>query len=535
MQMIKKPGNNFIKFLILFLAIIIPWIIGIVLVNKSADSEKKHPVKLVNYQRDTIQKADHSQFEILQVDFETPQQLTEVCLTCHNMTAQDVMKTSHWTWSKEYITDSGDTIQLGKKNNVNNFCIGVESNEARCTSCHIGYGWEDSDFDFTDGKNIDCIVCHDQTGTYMKFPTGAGFPVQETKKFGNRTFYPPDYKVIAQNVGKPSKQNCGVCHFFGGGGNNVKHGDLASELKEATKEVDVHMAVDGANLDCIDCHKTERHNITGNLYSIASTNTNRVLCEQCHTGQPHQNKIINKHTNKIACQTCHIPAYAKVSATKMYWDWSTAGKFNEDGSYLIKRDSAGNMIYHTMKGSFAWKNNVDPEYYWFNGNARHYLLGDQTDTTNSVQLNTLLGSYDDKTAKLIPVKVHAARQIWDPIFKTIILPHLFGKDSMAYWKNYDWNKAAEAGMKSVGLPYSGEYAFASSEMYWPINHMVAPSEEALQCSDCHSRESRLSNLTGFYLPGRDRSVFLDILGFALIVIAFTGVGIHTFLRLTRNK
>ena len=113
----------------------------------------------------------------------------------------------------------------------------------------------------------------------------------------------------------------------------------------------------------------------------------------------------------------------------------------------------------------------------------------------------------------------------------MILPHLFGKDSTSYWKNFDWNKAAETGMKSVDLPYSGEYAFAPTEMYWPINHMVAPMDESLQCADCHSRDSRLSQLTDFYLPGRDYSSFLDWFGFGLMFFAFVGVMVHAVLRI----
>ncbi len=51
-----------------------------------------------------------------------------------------------------------------------------------------------------------------------------------------------DLNKIAQSVGKPKRTNCGVCHFFGGGGNNVKHGDLEMAMFEPTKEIDIHMA-----------------------------------------------------------------------------------------------------------------------------------------------------------------------------------------------------------------------------------------------------------------------------------------------------
>ena len=75
------------------------------------------------------------------------------------------------------------------------------------------------------------------------------------------------------------------------------------------------------------------------------------------------------------------------------------------------------------------------------------------------------------------------KQIYDSKYDYLIYPHLFGKDG--FWKTYDWNKAAEIGMKAAGLPYSGSYGFVQTEMYWPINHQVAPKEKALRCIDCH--------------------------------------------------
>ena len=44
-------------------------------------------------------------------------------------------------------------------------------------------------------------------------------------------------------------------------------------------------------------------------------------------------------------------------------------------------------------------------------------------------------------------------------------------------------------MASIDLPYSGKYNFVETEMYWPINHMVAPVEKSLKCTDCHTRKA----------------------------------------------
>ena len=42
-------------------------------------------------------------------------------------------------------------------------------------------------------------------------------------------------------------------------------------------------------------------------------------------------------------------------------------------------------------------------------------------------------------------------------------------------------------MKAAGLAYSGEYGWVETEMFWGIDHMVSPKEDALKCRDCHVR------------------------------------------------
>lgn len=85
---------------------------------------------------------------------------------------------------------------------MNNFCINIQSNEPRCTSCHAGYGWKDKTFDFSNPHNVDCLACHEQTGTYHKFPTGAGNPVAEPTLFkeDGKTYNPPEWNKVAQSV-----------------------------------------------------------------------------------------------------------------------------------------------------------------------------------------------------------------------------------------------------------------------------------------------------------------------------------------------
>lgn len=431
---------------------------------------------------------DHTQLPVLQGPFASAQDVTKACLSCHAEAANEIMHTTHWTW--EYVNETtGQT--LGKKTLINNFCIGIQSNEPRCTSCHIGYGWSNQEFDFTAQNNVDCLVCHDTTGEYKKFPTGAGLPVSESKEFpvGSGTIWnPPDLAKVAQNVGLTSRETCGSCHFFGGGGDEVKHGDLDSSLNDPSFELDVHMSADGQDFTCTTCHVTENHQTVGSRYSMDPEQWKG--CESCHGEAPHNLAALNQHAVKVACQTCHIPEFARGGIpTKMTWDWSKAGKLTDEGKPVVVKDDAGHVTYDGQKGEFTYGANVIPEYVWFNGQVQYTLAGDKIDPSNVIAINDFLGDKDDPNAKIWPVKRFEAVQPYDTVNNLLVIPHLFGKDESAYWGNYDWDKAITFGMEYAGLPYSGEYGFVKSEMYWPITHMVAPASEALVCKDCHTAES----------------------------------------------
>ena len=203
--------------------------------------------------------------------------------------------------------------------------------------------------------------------------------------------------------------------------------------------------------------------------------------------------------------------------------------------------------YDSRHGTAVFQKDVKPEYVWFNGTANHHMLHDKVkDTTQPLILNPLFGSYHDNVdprdpehpSKIWPVKVMRGKQPYDPVNMLLIQPYLAGKikGSGALWADYNWNASFKHGMKYIGLPYSGHYAFMRTETIWPLNHEVSPSDKALQCADCHnSKDSRLKNLTGFYLPGRDHSSLLDNAGLIFIILVLVGVSIHGILRIISNK
>jgi octaheme c-type cytochrome (tetrathionate reductase family) len=493
--------------------------------------------------------ADHSKFKELQGPFVSGPEVTQACLGCHTEAAKQVHKSIHWTWE----LNNPDTGQrLGKKHLVNSYCISITSNYARCTSCHVGYGWKDGSFDFGSEQNVDCLACHDTTGSYKKFPTGAGHPAYQDTEFAGKPVKAVDLVQVAQHVGRTSRATCGACHFSGGGGDAVKHGDLDSSLGKPDLALDVHMNAEGLNYSCATCHTFINHQSTGSRYTVTAKDetgvampgvkVTRATCESCHGNAPHRadiNNRLNTHVDKVACQTCHIPAMARGGkATKTWWDWSTAGQKGEDGKPLVKKDEKGNVTYDGMKGDFAWGEDLIPEYFWFDGQVRYSLLGDKIDDSIGVaEINSVRGSYGDPKARIWPFKVMRGRQPYDTENKTLLVGHLFGKDDAAYWKTFDWDKALRAGMqeaKAVGQTggdYSGKYAFIETKMYWPLTHMVAPKEEALDCESCHSHDGRLAKLTGFYLPGRDANTWIDRIGWFLVIVTLAGVLLHGLARL----
>jgi octaheme c-type cytochrome (tetrathionate reductase family) len=398
--------------------------------------------------------------------FESGSDVTLACLNCHPDAATQVMATVHWSWEGDPVLLPGreETVTIGKKHSLNNFCLGIQSNWSSCTSCHAGYGWSDADFDFAAQENVDCLVCHDQTGGYVK--SRFGYVAEGV-----------DLLAVAASVGRPTRENCGSCHFNGGGGDAVKHGDLDQTLLNPPDEVDVHMGKH--NFQCVDCHRTTEHQIQGRAISVSVDNANQVACTDCHQPDLHADARINAHVQSVACQTCHIPLAATRAATKMEWDWSTAGQdLPEDPHAYLK-----------IKGSFVYEENVIPTYRWHNGTVDRYILGDLIDPNQVTQLNPLLGSMTDPQSKIWPFKIHSALQPYDRVYNYLVQPQTAGEEG--YWTTFDWDQSIRLGSAAAGMAYSGEYGFAPTDMNWTLSHLVVPAAQALQCNECHGEEGRM--------------------------------------------
>lgn len=481
--------------------------------------------------------ADHSKHEALKKKFTSGPQITNACLSCHSEAEAQFHKTIHWKW---LVSETENDKTIGKAGySLNNFCISTNKKEDNsCLACHPGWG--------TSTESINCMVCHGQKDinwdeAFEDMQYFMSESDEDSKAMAAELS--SDIQLAAQAVGRPSRRNCGSCHFYGGGGDGVKHGDLDSSLAKPNKALDVHMGVDGQNFDCVRCHTTKLHNIAGRMYTapaytdrkslIEDDLTSKITCESCHTATPHKSgSKANDHTDKVACQSCHIPTMARVNPTKMSWDWSQAGRKKDGKSYKTK-DEFGKYDYMSIKGQMKWDKNIKPEYFWFNGSISSTSVRDTIDPGSTVAVSAPVGSRSDANARIYPFKIHRGVQPYDKVHKTLLAPLLSGNDG--YWKTLDWDRALTSGQKALGLPYSGEFDFVESTYVFPTTHMVAPKDNVVSCNECHTaNDGRLAKLAGFYMPGRDRSNLLDSAGWIVVLGSLLGVVLHGLGRIFSN-
>jgi octaheme c-type cytochrome (tetrathionate reductase family) len=420
------------------------------------------------------------------------------CLICHENIALDLLQTGHWNWQGTPNNIAGHENEThGQRDLLNGLFIGVPSNEARCSQCHPSFDYTDRTFNFADDHHVDCFVCHDTTGTYAKSPAAGGGGGQAAVIQDGQLVPagPADLTQVIYNIGAPSRHNCGACHFFADGGDNVKHGDLSSNLENPTPEMDFHMGALG--FECQTCHAMKNHAVSGFSLHSMSEGGDAPVCTRCHsataphTKNPTLDGLFNLHVDRLACQLCHIPAFSRSMPTLVRWDWSTAGQDINP----IPTDQLGMPTYDKEKGSLAWAENVQTVPRWSNGKWTRLIVGTADTYTNAgtagdpIVLAEPTATAADADAKIYPFKVMHGRQPADTVNKRLIVPHLFGAAAgpNAFWDKFDWASALQEGAAYSGVPYSGTFGFVETVTYLRVNHEIAPKEQARMCETCHGQ------------------------------------------------
>ncbi|MBF0346166.1 MAG: tetrathionate reductase family octaheme c-type cytochrome [Magnetococcales bacterium] len=492
-----------------------------------------------------ISTTRHDKLPILEGPFASGREVTRACLTCHTEASAMVRRNIHWTWE---FSDPPTGKIYGKKHVINTFCGSTKSNMRECTSCHIGFGWQDPEVSRVEDDMVDCLVCHEQTGNYKKYNYG-----WSELKFREKVIKRPNYVALAKSVARPSRANCGSCHFHGGSGDGAKHGDLDSSLINPNGTLDVHMNASGLDFGCITCHNADGHRITGSRYVVKAqdslgidrpgkSDATYTSCASCHGNAPHPNAFkLDDHTDRVACQTCHIPYVARGGIeTMVHWDWRTAGNATGNSEVPEILRELGHVTekmtfkHSATHGTSIWAGMITPRYDWFNGKVEYISLEDKFDNSSIANINHIHGNAREPDARIWPFKRMFAVMPYDPINKTMVVNHLIRSspdDNEAFEASSDWRRSVAAGMKAAGMPFSGEVGFIRASMSFPLTHMIAPKEQALKCKDCHRNGGRMDGVEGIYMPGRKNNPLLHTIGSVLVILTLTGTLIHASMRI----
>jgi hypothetical protein len=304
------------------------------------------------------------------------------------------------------------------------------------------------------------------------------------------------------------------------------------------------MDAEGLDFTCGTCHKTSSHDVAGSRYTPTAKDDkgvqvrgkagsgNPATCVACHDNAPHKKEArLNQHATKIACQTCHIPTYARGGiATKMTWDWSTAGK--RDGRQAHRAEGRQGPHHlriaqgrlHPGRERQARIRLVQRQ------RAIHAAHRQDREDRAAHPINKMGGSPTDGKSMIWPMKVFRGSQPYDPVNKTLITPHTAGNDDTGYWKNLDWDKAVATGMKDSGAPWSGKVDFIKTEMSWPITTWSRPRKRRWAASNA-TQGRPAGRHPGRVSPARDNNKLVDTAGWAIVLLTLLGVIGHGALRI----
>ncbi len=412
---------------------------------------------------------------------------TQTCLFCHEAEATSFFHSQHYQWqgdAPDIVNSEGE--KLGKMNTMNDFCTNPDASwignavnsdgkviAQGCSKCHAGLGKKPSSVISVEQlENIDCLICH-----------ASGYRRDAYQDDdGNWEWKPILWKnqrgldSISKRISMPKRKMCLRCHAGAGGGPNFKRGDIEYELADCTPDFDVHMATEGNNLQCVDCHGGDDHRVRGRGADLSGTDSpeNRLYCTTCHDEKPHNVPALDHHTKKVYCTVCHITEFAKVDPTDMVRDWSTPKRHEEANKY---------------SATITFGKDVVPEYAWFNGKTRLMKMGDKIKRNDdgTVTMMAPQGKRKDKHSKIHAFKLHLG-----------VLPVLKEKEWLIpiavdeFFIDGDIEKGVNEGAAAAYGIHHPDYEWVNTKRYMGIYHEVRPADKALECLDCHREGGRMN-------------------------------------------
>ena len=113
---LKKHATWLIGLTVTLAVILIP----LILLRPPASEALDEPAAKVPTR---VPETDHT--HLLKGPYASGPEVTQACLTCHPDSAAQIMATTHWTWESAPADGrlARETVTIGKKNQINNFCI----------------------------------------------------------------------------------------------------------------------------------------------------------------------------------------------------------------------------------------------------------------------------------------------------------------------------------------------------------------------------------------------------------------------------
>ncbi|MCD4703193.1 MAG: methanogenesis multiheme c-type cytochrome [Methanosarcinaceae archaeon] len=410
------------------------------------------------------------------------------CEGCHFMVYDHVATSSH--------------VQrdINEWSPLTNFDVDAEGNDAwveKFGQYHPGGGVMEEY-----GVEIDCMICHEQYGLYDAEKRAAAIQSGNMETANNAALVDgrsviqkdpihigtylldvltpyPLLVVFHDSVnGAPDSSSCYTnCHS----GDAITTAVMWGEEDYAA--YDVH-----AEVNCVECHVSEGHNIAGSMPApgeakavdhegIHGEIVHMRSCtdSSCHEGISHGG-VVDAHLESITCESCHIPAL-----------------------------SGGELAGGTPIESFDWSSGVredslrtsdfTPVLEWSNGMSSGELQiidGKDDIDVKLAPFNVITGIWWDAGEDADVVEFpNTSRSIGDPIPVSYVQDadvDLDGEVTYNEMRGYDGNNDGAADYPDAVLRHV--------DLYYRLGHNIAGSEvgmaDPLMCDDCHGASSTTS-------------------------------------------
>ena len=307
--------------------------------------------------------------------------VTAACLECHESAASGNHATTHWTWESEPVLLPGRDapVTVGRRTETNNFCIGIQGSWTGCTKCHTGYGWEDASFDFQ------------QEITWIAWSA----PTRASTARARRATGRGSSADAAGSVRRPTRQNCGSCHFGGGGGTPS---GMATWTRASTTPTRRSTSTWGGWASRCDCHAGDNHQITGHMISVSQVK-DELACTNCRESW----RPGSADARLNAPLTPYLPDLPHPRRR--------AAPCDEDGLGLVdgRQDLPEDPhVYLKIKGSFVYEHDFKPTYAWWKWQCRPLPAGRPHRSGDDDQPEHAAGRHRRRGPKIWPFKVHTA-------------------------------------------------------------------------------------------------------------------------------